>query len=42
MPYWIFEEWIWVLDLFRTIIGFVAPMMVLLIDYRDIDMKYVF
>lgn len=29
-------------DLFRTIIGFVAPMMVLLIDYRDIDMKYVF
>ena len=29
-------------DLFRTIIGFVAPMMILLIDYRDVDIKYVF
>lgn len=28
--------------LFRTISGFVAPMMILLIDYRDIDIKYVF
>ncbi|MBS5937989.1 hypothetical protein [Clostridium sp.] len=29
-------------DLFRTIIGFLAPMMILLIDYRDIDIKYIF
>ena len=29
-------------DLFRTIIGFVAPMMILLIDYRVVDIKYVF
>lgn len=29
-------------DLFRTIIGFLAPMMILLIDYRDIDIRYIF